>query len=310
MPVTVPVNRNYDPVYGEAVEMSPLVRRVLARNPSPFTFHGTGTYLVGRQALAVIDPGPDDGDHLAAILAAAGNAPITHILVTHTHADHSPLAAALKAKTGALTYGFGPHGSLRGGDHVRLEEAGDTAFVPDVEVRDGDPIEGPGWSFECVFTPGHTSNHMCYALRDERAFFPGDHVMGWSTTVVGAPDGDMRAYMHSLQRLTGRGDAVYYPTHGAPIGGPHDAMGRDPRAYVETLVAHRRDREDQILQCLARGIDRIPDMVAAMYADIDRRLHPAAAMSVFSHIVAMTEDRRILTEGPPSPAGRFRLPAG
>lgn len=310
MPVTVPVNRNYDPVYGEAVEMSPLVRRVLARNPSPFTFHGTGTYLVGRQALAVIDPGPDDGDHLAAILAAAGNAPITHILVTHTHADHSPLAAALKAKTGATTYGFGPHGSLRGGDHVRLEEAGDTAFVPDVEVRDGDPIEGPGWSFECVFTPGHTSNHMCYALRDERAFFPGDHVMGWSTTVVGAPDGDMRAYMHSLQRLTERDDAVYYPTHGAPIGGPHDAMGRDPRAYVETLVAHRRDREDQILQCLARGIDRIPDMVAAMYADIDRRLHPAAAMSVFSHIVAMTEDRRILTEGPPSPAGRFRLPAG
>ena len=308
MPVTVPVNRDYDPAYGEAVALSPLVRRVLARNPSPFTFHGTGTYLVGRAALAVIDPGPADDAHLAAILKAAGGTPITHILVTHTHVDHSPLAAALKAATGAATYGYGPHGSLRGGDHVRLEEACDTAFVPDVTLRDGDRIAGADFTFEAVFTPGHTSNHMCFALIEEGAFFPGDHVMGWSTTVVGAPDGDMRAYLRSLERLTARGERVYYPTHGAPIGGPHDAMGRDPRVYVETLIAHRRDREAQILDCLARGIGRIPEMVAAMYADVDRRLHPAAAMSVFSHILAMTEDRRILTDGPPGPASLYRLP--
>jgi glyoxylase-like metal-dependent hydrolase (beta-lactamase superfamily II) len=308
MAVTVPVNRAYDPAYGEAVRLSPLVRRVLAKNPSPFTFHGTGTYLVGERALAVIDPGPDDPAHLAAIMDAAAGVPITHILVTHTHSDHSPLAAALKAKTGARTYGFGPHGSLRGGDTVRMEEAGDTGFVPDVAVRDGDVIAGEGWRFECVFTPGHTSNHMCYALQGENAFFPGDHVMGWSTTVVGAPDGDMRAYMHALEKLAARSDGVYYPTHGAPIGGPHDVMGRNPQDYVRTLLAHRRDREDQIIACVGEGLSRIPDMVARMYRDVDTRLHPAAAMSVFSHLIALVEDGRVLTDGAPSPTGTYRLP--
>lgn len=309
MAVTVPVNRDYDPAYGASVELSPLVRRVLAANPSPFTFHGTGTYLVGREAIAVIDPGPDDADHLAAILAAAGETPITHILITHTHIDHSPLAAALKAKTGAVTYGFGPHGSHRSESAaVKIQESGDMEFTPDITVRDGDVIEGQGWTFDCVFTPGHTSNHMCFALREENAFFPGDHVMGWSTTVVGAPDGDMRAYMHSLEKLATRGDAVYYPTHGAPIGGPHDVMARNPQDYVRTLVAHRREREAQILASIAAGADRIPDMVAIMYKDVDKRLHPAAAMSVFSHLVAMTEEGRVLTDGPTSPAGSFHLP--
>ncbi len=309
MAVIVPVNRDYDPAYGAAVALSPLVRRVLAPNPSPFTFHGTGTYLVGRDALAVIDPGPDDAAHLEAILAAAGDAPITHILITHTHVDHSPLAAALKAKTGATTYGFGPHGSHRTESAaVKIQESGDMEFVPDIVVRDGDRIEGQGFTFECVFTPGHTSNHMCFALREENAFFPGDHVMGWSTTVVGAPDGDMRAYMRSLEKLGTRSDAVYYPTHGAPIGGPHDILARTPQDYVKTLVAHRRDREDQILACIAQGATQILDMVAVMYKDVDKRLHPAAAMSVFSHLVAMAEDGRVLTDGPTSPAGSFRLP--
>ena len=309
MAVTVPVNRASHPDYGAPVRLSPLVRRVLARNPSPFTFEGTGTYLVGARALAVIDPGPDDPAHLEAILAAAGDAPITHILVTHTHSDHSPLAAPLKAKTGAKTYGFGPHGSHRSESvAVKIQESGDMDFAPDVAVRDGDLIEGDGFAFECVFTPGHTSNHMCFALKEEEAFFPGDHVMGWSTTVVGAPDGDMRAYMRSLEKLTHRADRIYYPTHGAPIGGPHDAMARDPQAYIRTLHAHRRDREDQILACIGAGTETIPAMVALMYKDVDRRLHPAAAMSVFSHLVAMTEDGRVVTDGAPSPAGHYRSP--
>ncbi len=307
MAVIVPVNRAYDPAYGAAVKLSPLVTRVLAHNPSPFTFHGTGTYLIGESSLAVVDPGPDDAAHLEAILKAADGRPVTHILVTHTHSDHSPLAAALKEATGAKTYAYGPHGWTEGAD-VKMEEGGDTAFAPDVMVRDGDVISGEGWSVTCVFTPGHTSNHMCFALNEEKAFFPGDHVMGWSTTVVSPPDGDMRAYMASLEKLTTRDDAVYYPTHGAPVGGEHDALARNPQRYVQTLIAHRRDREDQILARLAAGDATIPAMVAVMYADVDPRLHPAAAHSVFGHLVAMTAEGRIVTEGPARPQGRYRLP--
>lgn len=307
MAVTVPVNRDYDPAYGAAVKLSPLVTRVLANNPSPFTFHGTGTYLIGDASLAVIDPGPDDSAHLEAILAAAAGRPITHILVTHTHSDHSPLAARLKERTGAKTYGFGPHGR-NDESGIRLEEGGDMGFVPDVAVRDGDVISGEGWTSLCVFTPGHTSNHMCFTLEEEKAFFPGDHVMGWSTTVVSPPDGDMRAYMASLERLTFRDDAVYYPTHGAPVGGKHDALKRDPQDYVRTLIAHRRDREDQILARLKAGDETIPDMVEVMYAAVDKRLHPAAAHSVFGHLVAMVAEGRVATDGPARPQGRYRLP--
>ena len=308
MAVTVPVNRDYDPAFGADVRLSPLVRRVLARNPSPFTFHGTGTYIIGRDRLAVIDPGPEDEAHLNAIMAAVGNAAVTHILITHTHSDHSPLARQLKGRTGAKTYGFGPHGARRHADGVQMEEASDIGFKPDVTVRDGDIIAGEGWTFECVFTPGHTSNHMCFALKDEKAFFPGDHVMGWSTTVVGPPDGDMRAYMRSLEKLTKRDDAVYYPTHGAPVGGPHDRLARNPQDYVRILAEHRRDREAQILDAIGRGLHEIPAMVAHMYSDVDKRLHPAAAMSVFAHLVAMTEDRRVVTDGAPRPNGTYRLP--
>lgn len=307
MAVIVPVNRAYDPAYGAAVKLSPLVTRVLAPNPSPFTFHGTGTYLIGERNLAVVDPGPDEPAHLEAILAAANGRPITHILVTHTHSDHSPLAAALKAVSGAQTYAFGPHGRDELGA-VKVEEGGDMAFQPDIVVRDGHVVSGDGWNVACVFTPGHTSNHMCFALEEEKAFFPGDHVMGWSTTVVSPPDGDMRAYIASLEKLTTREDAVYYPTHGAPIGGPHDVLARNPQDYVRALIAHRRDREDQILARLAAGDATIAAMVAVMYADVDARLHPAAAHSVFGHLVAMTAEGRVVTDGPARPQGRYRLP--
>lgn len=309
MAVTVPVNRDYDPAFGADVRLSPLVRRVLAHNPSAFTFYGTGTYIFGEKALAVVDPGPDDDTHLDALLKAIGDTPVSHILVTHTHMDHSPLAKALKARTGAKTYAFGPHGARRtDSSGVKIQEGGDTDFVPDIEVRDGDLIEGDGWTAECVFTPGHTSNHMAFALRQENALFSGDHVMGWSTTVVGPPDGDMRAYMRSLDKLIGRSDAVYYPTHGCPIGGPHDTMHRNPQDYVRLLKAHREDRERQILDAIRSGLTTIQAMVPEMYKAVDKGLHPAAAMSVYAHLVAMTEEGRVLTDGPARPNGTYALP--
>jgi glyoxylase-like metal-dependent hydrolase (beta-lactamase superfamily II) len=198
-------------VYGAEQRLSPRITRVLAPNPSPFTFRGTGVYLVGdTKSVTVIDPGPNDPAHLDALLVAIGGRTVSHILITHTHRDHSPAAAPLKAATGAKTYGYGPHG--RYDDHV--EEGGDCDFVPDVTVRDGDIMESGGNRFQCVFTPGHTSNHMCYALDDEKALFTGDHVMGWSTTVVAPPDGDMGAYMRSLEKLIARRDKILYPTHG------------------------------------------------------------------------------------------------
>lgn len=308
MAVTVPVNKDYDPAYAADVRLSPLVSRVLADNPSPFTFYGTGTYLVGFNKLAVIDPGPDDPKHLDALLSAIGGRLVTHILVTHTHIDHSPLTKALKERTGAKSYAFGPHGSGHQNDGIKVEEGGDMEFAPDVVVKDGDVISGEGWTFDCIFTPGHTSNHMAFALREEKALFTGDHVMGWSTTVVGMPDGDMRAYMASLEKLTTRDDLVYYPTHGAPVGGENDSKHRDPQDYARILLAHRHDREAQILDCIRQGLTRIPDMVALMYKDVDKRLHPAAANSVFSHLVAMTLDGRVRASSePPRPTDTFTL---
>lgn len=308
MAVTVPVNKDYDPVYETDVQLTPLVGRVLAHNPSPFTFFGTGTYIVGTGKLAVIDPGPLDEQHLKGLLTAINGREVTHILVTHTHADHSPLTKALKEKTGAKSYGFGPHGSGHANDGVKVEEGGDMEFVPDIRVKDGDVLNGEGWTFDCVFTPGHTSNHMCFALQEEKALFTGDHVMGWSTTVVGMPDGDMRAYMASLDRLTTRDDLIFYPTHGAPVGGSNDSKHRNPQDYARSLLAHRHDRESQILECLRSGISRIPAMVELMYKDVDRKLHPAAANSVFSHLVAMVQDGRVTaSHNPPLPADDFGI---
>ena len=229
--------------------VAPMVRRVVARNPSAFTFHGTGTYIIGTGKVAVIDPGPDLPEHVDALMNAIGDEEVTHLLVTHTHLDHSPAARHLKAATGAKTYGYGPHGSGKLEQGVKVEEGGDFDFAPDVQIRDGDVIEGDDWSVECVYTPGHTSNHMCFALREQRALFSGDHVMGWSTTVVSPPDGDMRQYIASLEKLLARDDAVYWPTHGGPI----EAPGPFVHAYLE----HRRERVRQILACMDRGIDRI-----------------------------------------------------
>ncbi len=294
----LPTDRTYDPVYATPVEISPLIRRVLARNPNAFTFHGTGTYIVGRGKVAVIDPGPLIDEHVEALARTLKNETVTHILVTHTHSDHSPAAAPLKALTGAKTYGFGRHGGGKSADGVNVEESGDMSFVPDVVVGDGDIIEGGGVRFEALFTPGHTSNHVCYSLSEEKALFSGDHVMGWSTTVIAPPDGDMVQYFASLGKLTARDERIYYPTHGNPVV--------QPQAFVRALIGHRQARELQIAECLRRGIATIADIVPVIYSEVDRKLHPAAARSVLAHMQHMVATGRARCEGEAGPASIYQ----
>jgi len=265
--------------YGRVEQVSPLVRRVLAHNPGPFTYTGTGTYIVGRQGaggkVAIVDPGPDDPAHVAALLAAVAGETVSHVVVTHTHRDHSPAAPAVKAATGAVIAGCAP---LVLDDLGPRADAGfDRTYAPDLVLADGEHVAGPGWTLTALHTPGHTSNHLCFALAEERALFSGDHVMGWSTTVVAPPDGDMAAYMASLRRLLDRDDAVYYPTHGAAV--------TEPQRFVRGLIGHRKQREHQILARLADGAATVPAMVATMYASVDPRLHPAAGLSVTAHLI-------------------------
>jgi glyoxylase-like metal-dependent hydrolase (beta-lactamase superfamily II) len=284
--------------YGTAETLSPLIRRVVARNPSPFTFKGTGTYIVGRGNVAVIDPGPALPDHVEALLAALAGETVSHILITHTHLDHSPAAAALKRATGAPTLGFGPHGATRS-EGAGSEEGADRAFVPDLALRDGDVVEGKGWRMAAVHTPGHTSNHLCFALEDEKVLFSGDHVMGWSTSVIAPPDGDMASYLRALDKLLPRDDAVYWPTHGPAI--------TDPKAHVRAFIAHRRERSAAILQRLAAGDETIPALVEAIYVGLDPRLRAAAGRSVLSHLIALIEEGDVVCEEPPSVGARFHL---
>jgi glyoxylase-like metal-dependent hydrolase (beta-lactamase superfamily II) len=299
----IPFRRDIDVDYGVAATLTPLIRRVVARNPSPFTFKGTGTYIVGHGQVAVIDPGPDIAAHIDALLAALSGETITHILITHTHLDHSPAAAAIKEATGARTYGFGPHGCGRAEDKTGVggvtEEGGDHAFAPDIVMRDGDAFEGPGWRLAAVHTPGHTSNHLCFALPEERTLFSGDHVMGWSTSVIAPPDGDMAAYMRSLEKLLRRDDAVYWPTHGPSIP--------DPKPFVRAFIAHRHERADAILAHLAQGDEAIPAIVAQVYVGLDPRLKGAAARSVLAHLVELVETGKVASDGPPTLAARYRL---
>ncbi|KFG89194.1 Beta-lactamase [Sphingobium herbicidovorans NBRC 16415] len=261
---------------GALLQISPLVGRVLAPNPSPFTYTGTQTYLVGGSDLAVVDPGPDDADHLAALVAAVGDRPVRAILCTHTHRDHSPAAAPLSARTGAPVIGCAP--LALEDDGPRADAAFDIHYSPDSIMADGDRLAGEGWTLEAVATPGHTSNHLCFALVEENALFTGDHVMGWSTSVISPPDGDMADYMRSMQRLLDRQDAVYYPAHGEPV--------ENPRRLVRGMMGHRKQREGQILRFLERnGASEVPDMVAEMYRGVDARLHPAAGRSVLAHLI-------------------------
>lgn len=275
------LDRDFDVAAGETVTVSPLVRRVVAGNPGPYTFRGTSTFIVGHGRVAIIDPGPDDPAHLAALHHALHGETVTHILVTHSHADHSPLAAQLAAETGAPILGFGPVAPAAGADGLRLDASIDHGFAPDQRLGDGDVIAGTGWTLEAIHTPGHMSNHLCFALREEKALFAGDHVMAWATSVIAPPDGNMGDYYASLGKLLLRNDAVYHPAHG-----PSRA---DPLPLVQGYLAHRRMREAAILRKVRDGARNVPAIVQAIYADIDPALHGAAALSTRAHLDHLIE---------------------
>jgi glyoxylase-like metal-dependent hydrolase (beta-lactamase superfamily II) len=269
----------FDPAYGVALAVAPDVSRLTVNNPGPFTFHGTNTYLVGRDTLAIIDPGPVDEPHFEALMRAVAGRRVSHVVVSHTHRDHSPLAARLKDATGAILVGEGPHRAarpLRAGEANPLDASADVDFRPDLVVNDGDVIEGDGWSLEVVLTPGHTANHAAFGLAGSGALFSADHVMAWSTSIVAPPDGAMSDYMASLDKLLGRKDHLYLPGHGGPV--------TSPAAFVRGLKAHRKMRERAILERLRAGDRTIAEMVRAIYRDTDPRLHGAAGLSVLAHL--------------------------
>lgn len=261
---------------GMVHQLSPLVQRVLAPNPSPFTYEGTQTYIVGASDVGVIDPGPADEAHLEALVAAIGGRPVVAILCTHTHRDHSPAARVLADRTGAAIIGCAP--LTMEDDGPRADAAFDADYMPDRVLADGEQVQGRGWTLTALATPGHTSNHLCYALEEEQVLFTGDHVMGWSTSVVSPPDGDMTDYLISLERMMKREDRIYYPAHGEPI--------TQPQRFARGMLGHRRMREGQILRLLERDeVASIPDFVASMYAGLDPKLHGAAGRSVLAHLI-------------------------
>lgn len=270
---------------GTADQVEPLVRRVLAPNPSAFTFTGTESYVVGAgDTVAVIDPGPDDPDHIAALLEVVGNARIGAIVCTHTHRDHSPAAAPLAERTGAPVIGCAP--LILDDSGPRSDAPFDQTYRPERVLADGENLSGPDWTLTAVATPGHTSNHLCFALAQSGALFTGDHVMGWSTSVIAPPDGDMADYMASLQKLYDREDTVYYPAHGPAV--------TNPRQLVRGMIGHRRQRERQILRLLGEGFPTIPEMVPKMYQGADPQLWPAAERSVLAHLIDL-ERRGVVT---------------
>ncbi len=297
MAVEVPYNRNFEVPYGALQNVAPGIRRITANNPGAFTFRGTGTYVIGEGKVAVIDPGPDLPEHVDALLSALKGETISHILITHTHNDHSPAAKHVKAATGAPTYGFGPHGSgkVKAGQPI---QGGDMEFTPDEVIGDGTVIDGDGWSVSCVHTPGHTSNHICFAWDARKILFSGDHVMGWSTSIVSPPDGDMGDYMRSLDKLLARDDQTYYPTHGPAI--------TDPHPYIRAFIAHRQEREDKILACLNAGIETIAAMVPEVYADVSPSLFGAAARSLFATVIYLVEEGRAVALDGVTVEGRYR----
>ena len=268
-------------------QLDPRIRRLLAPNPSPFTFTGTQTYIVGRGEVAVIDPGPDLPEHIEAILAATQGETIVAIVCTHTHRDHSPATRSLKAATGAPIIGCAPLTIDDAGP--RADAAFDADYRPDRVLGDGEIISGPGWTLEAVATPGHTSNHLCFALRESAALFSGDHIMRWSTTVVSPPDGDMADYMASLAKLIARDERIYYPAHGDPV--------TEPKRFVTAIAAHRRQRERQILNLLDEMPQPIEAMVGRMYAGIDPRLHGAAGRSVLAHLIDLETRCEVVRDG-------------
>jgi glyoxylase-like metal-dependent hydrolase (beta-lactamase superfamily II) len=301
----IPFDKTFDLSPGQVEEIIPGVRRLLADNPSPFTYKGTVSYIVGRGKVAVIDPGPPDDRHIAALLAAVRGETVTHIVVTHTHRDHSPAAAALKAATGAVIVAEGPHRparSLRLGEAKRLEAGGDLEFRPDQAIADGEYLSGHDWTLEAIATPGHTANHMAFAYKEADVMFVGDHVMAWSTSIVAPPDGAMRDYVASLHKIGRRAENVYLPGHGGLV--------RDAPSFVQHYIRHREGREASILRRLAKGPADIASIVRAVYIGIDPRLVGAASLSVLAHLEDLVDRGMVSTDGVPAIDGTYQRAPG
>jgi glyoxylase-like metal-dependent hydrolase (beta-lactamase superfamily II) len=302
MSADIPFDKKFDLAPETVEEVMPGVRRILANNPGPFTFKGTVSYIVGRGKVAVIDPGPLDATHVAALLEAVRGETVTHIFVTHTHRDHSPAVPRLKAATGAVVLAEGAHRPARPlniGEAPRLDASNDTEFRPDRTLADGEVIAGAGWTIEAVATPGHTANHMAFAFKEADLLFSGDHVMAWSTPVVAPPDGAMSDYMASLQKLARRSEALYLPGHGGAV--------REAPQFVQHYIRHRERRETAVLRRLTEGEADIPTLVRAIYVGLDPRLVKAAGLSVFAHLEDLVARGRVATDGEPSIEGRYRL---
>lgn len=298
----IPYVRELSFDYAKPEKVSPLIRRIIARNPGPFTYTGTGTYIIGPDEkdaeVFVIDPGPDMMEHLEAILGAVAHQRLTRIFITHAHMDHSPLARALADETGAIIYA-GPEPCIPSEGDVRLEAGDDLKFRPDEHLNDGMVFKGSGFSLEAMATPGHTANHYAYVLQEENALFPGDCIMGWSTTVISPPDGCMSAYMSSLNRIRARGFKTYWPTHGPPV--------TQTAPFIEGYIAHRKNREKLILNALSDGHTLIKDMVATVYQEIDKKLYPAAAHSMLAHLIDLTKRGIVSCDGEPDIKSRYLI---
>jgi glyoxylase-like metal-dependent hydrolase (beta-lactamase superfamily II) len=298
----IPFNKSFDLQPDRVQDIAPGVRAIAANNPGPFTFKGTVSYIVGRGKVAIIDPGPDDAAHVAALLNAVRGETVTHIFVTHTHRDHSPAVPKVKSATGATVFAQGPHRlsrPLQTGELHRLDASADMDFRPDVLLADGETVSGHGWTLEAVATPGHTANHMGFAFKEADLLFAGDHVMAWSTTIVAPPDGAMSDYMASLYKLAARNEPIYLPGHGAPV--------REAPRYVQFLIRHRLGREASILHRLGKGAADIPTIVKAVYIGLDPRLIAAAGLSVMAHLEELVARGAVVTDGVPSIAGTYRL---
>ena len=298
----IPFDKRFDLPPDTVEEVVPGVRRVLANNPSPFTFKGTLSYIIGRGQVAIVDPGPLDEAHIKALLDAVRGETVTHIFVTHTHRDHSPAVPAIKAATGALVLAEGPHRAARSlnvGEAPRLDASNDTDFRPDRALADGEVVTGKGFTIEAVTTPGHTANHMAFAFKEANLLFSGDHVMAWSTPVVAPPDGAMSDYMASLQKLARRSEAIYLPGHGGVV--------REAPSFVQHYIRHRQGREASILHRLAKSEADIPTIVRAIYIGLDPRLLKAAGLSVLAHLEDLVTRGVVKTDGQPSIEGRYRL---
>ena len=294
-------NRSFDVMPGTVQEVAPGVRRIVAPNPSPFTFTGTCTYIVGRGTVAIIDPGPDSAAHVEAVLAAVRGETVSHLVVTHTHRDHSPASVAMQAATGARTVGEGPHRAARPlhiGEVNPLDASADMDFLPDIALADGDAVTGPGWTLTAITTPGHAANHLAFALPESDLLFSGDHVMGWATSIVAPPDGSMGDYVRSLEKLALRAERLYLPGHGPAV--------QDAPAFVKDYLQHRYAREAAILRGLERNAT-IPDLVRGIYIGLDPRLFGAASLTVLAHLEHLVGRGIVTTPGLPAIDGTFHL---